>query len=291
MQVERDSRPWRVEGTQTIFERAMKPFAAAAWRGISRLPARLIQSLSAFGSVDLKQVTRAVNGGEQRLWVAQTDGDSVALPSVDDNAGSLKRGALGKLRAYGALHSDPMLERYMLPGVVEVEPGDVVVDVGAYVGAFSQKAVRDGARRVMAFEPQAVNAECARLNTMDMDTVRVVERAVADYNGRGWLDTGADASDAHLGMDGDSVRVVRLDEWFHEHVPGLDRVDFLKVDAEGGELDVLRSMGDLDVRKVAVDAGEGGQPGLVASWLREEGFAVWRDGHLVYGRVGGGGDA
>ncbi|MCC7173812.1 MAG: FkbM family methyltransferase [Bryobacterales bacterium] len=45
-----------------------------------------------------------------------------------------------------------------------VRPGDVVVDCGAHVGVFTSKALRRGAARVVAVEPDPTNLECLRRN-------------------------------------------------------------------------------------------------------------------------------
>ena len=43
---------------------------------------------------------------------------------------------------------------------VSVEPGDIVLDVGAHLGVFTWNALRNGAAMVVAFEPEPTNAEC-----------------------------------------------------------------------------------------------------------------------------------
>src|SRR6266852_8437981 len=45
-----------------------------------------------------------------------------------------------------------------------VKPGDVVVDCGAHVGVFNDMALRRGASKVVAIEPDPTNLECLRRN-------------------------------------------------------------------------------------------------------------------------------
>lgn len=89
------------------------------------------------------------------------------------------------------------------------------------------------------------------------------------------------------------VRVERLDEWMLRD--GEARVDVLKLDVQGAELQVIEGAGTaLDqVRLIEVEVAFTpmylGQPlfGEVDAALRERGFALWRLGHLVhYGRDG-----
>jgi hypothetical protein len=52
---------------------------------------------------------------------------------------------------------------YRSAGVM-VQPGDVVLDCGAHVGVFTRKALRAGARKVIAIEPVPSSIECLRRN-------------------------------------------------------------------------------------------------------------------------------
>src|SRR5262249_30258863 len=62
--------------------------------------------------------------------------------------------------------------KYCLPGFVEVQAGDTVVDCGAYVGGFSMSAAKV-AREVHVFEPDRTNALCADRNLSGFDNVHV----------------------------------------------------------------------------------------------------------------------
>lgn len=136
----------------------------------------------------------------------------------------------------------------------ELPPSPVIFDVGANVGRYSSEILkRIPAVRLYAFEPSAT--AFARLETV--------------LRGRGepfQLALGAD--DAQRPLYGDRpgselaslvrrdlhrfsidvketeiVRVCRVDSFCAEH--GIDRIDWLKVDAEGGDLDVLRGARDM----------------------------------------------
>ena len=45
-----------------------------------------------------------------------------------------------------------------------VQPGDVVLDVGAYVGTWTRDALAKGAKLVVAIEPTPASVECLRRN-------------------------------------------------------------------------------------------------------------------------------
>lgn len=133
-----------------------------------------------------------------------------------------------------------------------VRPGFTFVDVGANVGAYSFWILSriDGTGRVVAVEPNPDLARQLQYNIQVngvQDRMRVVEAAVGAARGRGslLLETRNSGEGRLVGTRGPSaatptvpVRVVTLDDIVQE--AGLDRIDCLKVDVEGGEADVLR---------------------------------------------------
>ncbi len=140
-----------------------------------------------------------------------------------------------------------------------IRPGDVVLDVGANVGAhtvfFSHLVEKRG--RVISFEPIPDNlAALHRLvaRRSRFDNVTVVETAVGNPAAPGAeIEIGAPAGDltqaslrpqkagswrASSDVRTFVCRFSRLDET--EELTQLPGIDFLKVDVEGGELDVLK---------------------------------------------------
>ncbi len=140
-----------------------------------------------------------------------------------------------------------------------IRPGDVIFDVGANLGyftdLFSDITGRDG--RVHAFEPlpatyslltKRIRARSSGLN------VTLVEAACGDVSGSAVLVVPAgDAQQASLAIHASGswsqqgrasyrVQTIRLDEYLESS--GSRRVDFLKCDAEGAELAIFRGLGD-----------------------------------------------
>jgi FkbM family methyltransferase len=131
-------------------------------------------------------------------------------------------------------------------------PSPVVFDVGANVGDYSQAVLdRMQGARVFAFEPsQAALAKFqdrlgtrATLNAFALGSERAERPLYADEPGSGL--TSLVRRDLHrFGIDmleRETVAVRRLDEVCGEL--GVERIDLLKVDTEGGDLAVLRGAG------------------------------------------------
>lgn len=123
-----------------------------------------------------------------------------------------------------------------------IRPGDVVVEVGANIGALtlplSQIVGRAGS--VYAFEPQRLVFQmlCANLALNDIRNVECAQVAVGMEPGATTIehvdyDQPNNNGGARIGEPGESVGVVTLDSY------NFDRLDFLKADVEGSECEVL----------------------------------------------------
>jgi FkbM family methyltransferase len=123
---------------------------------------------------------------------------------------------------------------------IALDSPECVVDVGANIGAFSlYQALNKGAGRVIAFEPSpAVFSRLAKNVALNnASNVRLVNAAVGDAPGHLSFAEGAMSINCKVAPNGPiKVRCVTLDE----ELADIPRVDFLKIDTEGYETQVLR---------------------------------------------------
>jgi FkbM family methyltransferase len=129
--------------------------------------------------------------------------------------------------------------------------GMTFCDVGANIGIFTLLAARLVAPhgRVIAFEPEPKNAAILKKNIAinQYNNIDVIEKAVSETPGTCEFHL-SDFSGCHSLFPGNLkpqgqtllVETVRLDS-----IPGMDRVDVMKIDVEGAELFVLRSLGEI----------------------------------------------
>jgi FkbM family methyltransferase len=135
------------------------------------------------------------------------------------NRRQVNRGSLEKRNA--------KLDRYTFPGFADVEKGDTVLDVGAFIGEFTISAsVR--AERVFSFEPDAVNFACLKHNTIHSSNVTARNLLAWNENERVDFHLGEDVSDhsvfdvdSHQVRESVSIKAVRLDT--HLEPKGLSR--------------------------------------------------------------------
>ena len=158
---------------------------------------------------------------------------------------------------------------------VHLNAGDVVVDCGAHVGVFSRFALSQGAARVLSIEMDAANYDCLLRNTAG-----AADRVNA-FNATLWSRATeltfkqSDCSDCHSAgeptMPGATRTGTTLDAVLAPI--GLGKLDFVKVDVEGAESQVLQGAAGLLRKhrpKLAIAVyHESGEDEKVAATLRE----------------------
>jgi FkbM family methyltransferase len=143
---------------------------------------------------------------------------------------------------------------YDIPGI-NLTKGMTVVDIGANQGFFSLYAASKGAT-VYAFEPCIENFEVLKWNVETnglCDAVKIFNVAVTGKQGDVQLFVGLDANGQVLSgnpstgsanrtgenVQARSVESVTLDSLLHDF--RIQRCDFIKMDCEGAEYDILRN--------------------------------------------------
>ena len=186
----------------------------------------------------------------------------------------------------------------------------VVLDIGCRWG-FEEKWEALGSRvELIGFDADA--AECQALREQSGDEVRYVAASLGAAPGPAELFLTQEPACSSLyppdpeliaerpelectaPVSTVEVELTTLDAWAAE--AGVRSADFLKLDTQGSELDILRGGVQLlaTVRALEIEVELNpiyrGQPlfGDVDRFLRERGFVLWRLGHLVhYGLPGG----
>jgi FkbM family methyltransferase len=133
--------------------------------------------------------------------------------------------------------------------------GKVFLDIGANVGYFvllaAQRVGPEG--RVLCVEPNPSVASqlCQNVRQSGLSNVTVVRAACSDTVGPRVLHLSGNSNSGKSSLSGENVdgvgclRVdcVTTDQLVEDH--GLSRVDLVKIDVEGAELDVLRGMANV----------------------------------------------
>ena len=197
----------------------------------------------------------------------------------------------------------------------DLQVDDTVIDIGANIGMFALWAQPQIPRgRLVCIEPNPYALECLRMNIRrdDLRNVTVIPAAVGDENGtmelvshRGWE---AMAHSAALEAPwlfntstmGKLARCLMQRSWRHAHpttatkhfvvqlIPlsrileehGVATINFLKIDCEGSEYEILRSVDAAHwarIERVVIeyhDIGSGRNHAELVEILRTNGFEV-----------------
>jgi len=181
---------------------------------------------------------------------------------------------------------------YEPPAGMELSAPKFIVDLGAHVGFTVLLWARQfPSARIVAFEPHPEHLELLYRHVLQnrlTDRVEIVAAAASDHSARGFL-TDEETRSQVVGSAVPAGHRIRICDFFRE-IEG-ERVDFLKMDIEGGEFEILG-----DPRFAALDV-----PVIVLEWhhttrtpngrdwctkrLTELGYRV-TDGRLIYSTAG-----
>lgn len=182
---------------------------------------------------------------------------------------------------YGQIETDALLSL--------LHPGDVVVEAGANIGAITVPLARavGEAGRVIAYEPQRVLHQilCANAAINEQGNVLALHAAAGaeaghihvpavDYAGRhnfGGIALSADK--------GERVATIPVDDL------DLPRLDLLKADVEGMEIEVLRGARETIIRHrpyLWVENDRRDKSEALIAFIRALGYRIWKHNSPLY---------
>lgn len=180
-----------------------------------------------------------------------------------------------------------------------LRPGDVALDIGAHSGdtAVPMALAIGRTGRVFALEPNPyvypvleansrLNLDKASITPLNFAAASAAGPLVFSYSDAGFCNGGAHTGVSrwrHAHAFALTVRGERLDEYLAAHHPDVaGRLRFVKVDAEGADLTVLRSIESLIDRErpyIRVEVHKFMPPASRAElfqWFRSRGYATYR---------------
>lgn len=146
-----------------------------------------------------------------------------------------------------------------------IQEGDVVLDLGGNIGVFAHRAETRDASTVISFEPVTPTFNCLIKNRGTKTLV--YKNAVGGKNGFTTFVIptdfthigGGTSEDQDLSLNGrkiihsERVIIIGINEIFENLV---EKIDFMKIDIEGGEVDVLENISDKNLKSLRCLAAE-----------------------------------
>lgn len=136
-----------------------------------------------------------------------------------------------------------------------VRENDVVLDVGANIGTFTAYAALKGASKIYAFEPEEKNFECLKHNVPPW--AKLFPMGIAPEHGEYTFFVDKNPG-GHSFIDGWSTRTgekrkiqcMSIPSFFKQEK--IERIDFMKMDVEGAEMDIFESLSLEYFRKIGI---------------------------------------
>ena len=176
------------------------------------------------------------------------------------------------------------------PNLPPLQPA-VVYDLGANVGISSLffADLYPGAT-VYGFEPLPRNYEVCSMNYRNLPKGRLFPWAIGARTGTAVFECQNDPRGGRLESSTHDLRhlpttkrieveVVSVDDLVR--IKGLEPPDFLKIDVEGAELDVLNGLGEQSrsIRRIFVETHGPELKRECLKWMKEHGYKIWHSEH------------
>ncbi|MBA7490716.1 hypothetical protein ES702_01259 [subsurface metagenome] len=138
----------------------------------------------------------------------------------------------------------------------KIKKGDIVMDIGANVGTFSIYC--KDAKKIYAFEPVLENIKLLKGNLLknSITNVEVIDKAVTSKKGFQKIYISGKNNAAHTLINSDVVETIRteiintipLEDFIKENK--IKEINFLKLDCEGSEFEILYSLSEESFKKI-----------------------------------------
>ena len=185
---------------------------------------------------------------------------------------------------------------------IGVEEGDIVVDIGANYGFFSLHAIKKGAAKVLSFEPFPETFNSLSINVANHNSITPIRQAISNSEGFGKIVSNNVSGSNFLVQSSENVKgsekilennpdvfeitTITLDNVIKEY--DLKKIDFLKVDCEGSEIDIFKNLSKeifeiLD--KIVIEYHSDSGKKILIDILEENNFSLLFSGDVDCGLI------
>lgn len=206
------------------------------------------------------------NSSFEDWWVHPDLVDPEILDIMKDTSEGIKRADNYLLNGFqwGILEKDQWFRKSIVNEVLaensyerftKVEKGDIVVDIGSCVGAFTRIVANKKPEKVYCLEPDTRFIPTLKLNTKNYPNVEIVEKGIGDVDGKKQINGLYNPGNIYIHNNLQEIDSIKFDSFVNEYK--IKKIDFLKVDCEGGEYDIFNNENydwiKANVKKIAIE--------------------------------------
>lgn len=156
-------------------------------------------------------VTYNVNGEIQYLWRINQDNSVIHMSEFHKNS------------LISEIFEDKIYEKYF-----EVEPNDIVLDIGASLGPFTYSILHKKPKHVFCFEPSKKEFKTLVKNTIGNPVTQIFKGIAPENN---------IIENSQLFGGENEMESIKFSTFIDLY--SIEKIDFMKTDCEGGEYDIF----------------------------------------------------
>ena len=178
-----------------------------------------------------------------------------------------------------------------------VTRGQIIVDIGANVGMFTVKVAKKVGPQglVISIEPEDANFSLLKKNVQlnSLKNVILIRKAIGSFKGVEKFLISDSSATHSLALSKirpkKIIKVIEIEIDTLDNIIqqlGISRIDLLKIDVEGAELEVLKGAeGSLKItRNIAMELHIAEIKSKIKSFLEQRGFKVIVEGNMLYAK-------
>lgn len=201
----------------------------------------------------------------KKIWTLDKDGTEVLRDLAKENESWSYEGYLeGKFDANNYMWHE-MFDNHIYDDLgcdyerygCYIREGDIVLDIGANIGIFAHRAELRGASKVISFEPLTPTFNCLIKNKGSKTLV--YKMAIGSYNH--WEDFKIHTDYINIGGGSSNNEIINSRNIIHQEKSYVinvnelfeiteENIDFIKIDIEGGEVEVLTTISDKNLSSI-----------------------------------------
>ena len=164
-------------------------------------------------------------------------------------------------------------------------PPKIILDIGSNVGLFALWAQKKWPQSfILAYEPSPENFGRLETNTELEEDIYPIHLAVTNHNGKALITTGENVMETHIVVDGEKTTGKEVLEVDCIDAASLSDADFIKIDAEGSECEILSRIPLLRARAVVAETHGYERHVKCLAIMAARGFQVLSDKPSAHGQ-------